>query len=482
MLNWLFKIVFLLMGFVFLVFVFFSCPKVQEQVTRAKEYYAEKVALSRQKTVEYFNANSAQILSDARTALTANDYQRTILLTSKYLISGNGELVAIHNEAKSKLAEIQKAKKTEKLLAEIKTVPDSDYEKNKSLYQQLAALNPDNADYQSKVTTYEQKIAEDQEKKRIAEERYEIVESEDQSHKAMTKSLSSYTYQELVKLPIDKKMGYRVVVSPTIKENQVRPTVEKIIADITSKDNDIDEISLLLYSDKELANEMYDVARATWAPNGKLGNVTPEIAKTNNRNNYKLEIQIAENLEQYLKQRAKSEQKLGFTEDRRRKIFKEILAAEDKAWTEARKRYPLVPTDHLSVGQTISLSRRTPLMPELDPTDPMAAYLRIRKLDPRTTIKVLKVSTKHSNPWYFVEARSPSRYSLGTGWINSIALRRQGQVDFKQQVEKQHKLKNRLIDKHNNELAKKYGLTREQLEQICLEGMMERWPFEWPLE
>lgn len=176
----------------FLAFVFFSGQKGQEQATRRTKENAEKVALSRQKTVEYFNANSAQILSDARTALTANDYQRTILLTSKYLISGNGELVAIHNEAKSKLAEIQKAKKTEKLLAEIKTVPDSDYEKNKSLYQQLAALNPDNADYQSKVTTYEQKIAEDQEKKRITEERLaaeqkRIQEEEYQQKKAKLK-------------------------------------------------------------------------------------------------------------------------------------------------------------------------------------------------------------------------------------------------------------------------------------------------------
>ena len=162
------------------------------EIPSTTKEYAEKVALSRQKTVEYFNANSAQILSDARTALTANDYQRTILLTSKYLISGNGELVAIHNEAKSKLAEIQKAKKTEKLLAEIKTVPDSDYEKNKSLYQQLAALNPDNADYQSKVTTYEQKIAENQEKKRIAEERIaaeqkRIQEEEHQQKEAKLK-------------------------------------------------------------------------------------------------------------------------------------------------------------------------------------------------------------------------------------------------------------------------------------------------------
>lgn len=177
--------------------------------------------------------------------------------------------------------------------------------------------------------------------KQVVPVAYEIVESEDQSRKAITKRLSSYTYQELVKLPIDKRMEYRVVVSPTIKENQVRPTIEKIIADITSKDNDIDEISLFLYSDKELANGVYDVARATWAPGGRLGNITPEIARSNDRTDYKITIQIVRNLEQYLQQRAKSEQKFGFTEAKRRRIFKEIVAVEDKAQAEADRKYPI---------------------------------------------------------------------------------------------------------------------------------------------
>lgn len=238
--------------------------------------------------------------------------------------------------------------------------------------------------------------------KQIAPVAYEIVESEDQSHKAMTKSLSSYTYQELARLPIDKKMCYRVVVSPEIKENQVKPTIDKIIADITSKNNDIDEIGLFLYSDKELANGMYDIARVTWAPNGKLGNVTPEIAKTNNRSNYKLEIQIAENLEQYLKQRAKSEDKFGLTEAKRRQLFKAIVATEDNAQAEADRKYPI------SGRSTWSLSKS----------------------------------------------------------------------EFRSQMDKNINLMQHLEKQYKKELLKKYSLTQEQLKQICIEGMSERWPLE----
>lgn len=170
---------------------------------------------------------------------------------------------------------------------------------------------------------------------------YEIVETKDQSHKALgKKSLSDYTTQEIRNLPIDKKMLYKIIVSPEIKVEQVRPTIQKIISDITANDNDIDEISLLLCSDKELAGSTYDVAMATWAPDGKLGNVTPEIARNNDRTSYETTIKVKENLEEYLLKRGKSENKFGFDEEKRRQIFKEFVAAEDKARIEADKIYP----------------------------------------------------------------------------------------------------------------------------------------------
>lgn len=170
---------------------------------------------------------------------------------------------------------------------------------------------------------------------------YEIVESEDISYKALgNKSLSDYTKQEIINLPTNKKMYYRILVSPEIKEEQVRPTIQKIISDITSNDNDIDEIGLLLYSDKELSGA-YDVAMATWAPIGQLGNVTPEIAQSNDRTSYETTIQIKENLEEYLQKRGESEDKFGFSEEERRGIFKEIVVAENKAQAEADKIYPV---------------------------------------------------------------------------------------------------------------------------------------------
>jgi hypothetical protein len=167
---------------------------------------------------------------------------------------------------------------------------------------------------------------------------YEIANVEDQSRKALgNKSLSQYTTSELGKLPTNKKMLYKIILAEDIKDNQVKPTIEKIIGKLTSDDSDIDEIILWFYSSKDALNNPYDIGTAIWAPNGKLGNINSSIAKSNNRDGYEIEYKIKENLEEYLAQKSKSEVKFGFTEDERKQIFKEIVSAEDKANEYERK-------------------------------------------------------------------------------------------------------------------------------------------------
>lgn len=161
---------------------------------------------------------------------------------------------------------------------------------------------------------------------------YEIAKVEDQSRKAFgKKSLSQYTTSEIEQLPTNKKILYRVILSKNIKENQIKPTVEKIINELTSDDSDIDEIILWFYSSKAVLNNPYDIGTAIWAPNGELGNIDANIAKNNNREKYKIEYIIKENLEKYLEQNSKLEVKFGFTENERKQIFKDIVSAEDKA-------------------------------------------------------------------------------------------------------------------------------------------------------
>ncbi len=169
---------------------------------------------------------------------------------------------------------------------------------------------------------------------------YTIVATEDLSHRALGgNNLSDYSTGELTQLPMDKKMSYKVVVAPTIKTEQVKSTVDAIIQNITGKDKNIDEIILNIYSDNDSISGMYDVANAIWAPQGELGHVNADIASSNDRDAYKTTITIKENLEEYLAQKSKSEDKFGLSEAQRRQFFKDIVAAEARARKEADNRY-----------------------------------------------------------------------------------------------------------------------------------------------
>ena len=76
----------------------------------------------------------------------------------------------------------------------------------------------------------------------------------------------------------------------------------------------------------------------------------------------------------------------------------------------------------LLVGYTYRLSRETPLMPEFEPLDPLAAVARVKPVPVGGTITVREVRVKGGNPWYRVLALSPHAQEIGEGWVNSIAL------------------------------------------------------------
>lgn len=174
---------------------------------------------------------------------------------------------------------------------------------------------------------------------------YEIVEAKDLSIKAIgDKLLSQYEASEIEQLPTNKKMSYKIVVSPTIKKALIEPTVNKIIEDLMLQDGDVDEMALFLYSGKDVLDNSCDVASVIWAPKGELGNVTPEIAKKNDRSLYKTSITANADLEEYLRHKGQLPIiKFGLTEQQRKQFFKEYADAENKARAGADKKYPIDP-------------------------------------------------------------------------------------------------------------------------------------------
>lgn len=79
----------------------------------------------------------------------------------------------------------------------------------------------------------------------------------------------------------------------------------------------------------------------------------------------------------------------------------------------------------LEVGMVYRISKKIPLMPELDPVNPDQALRNIINLPPGTEVTILKTSRKNNTLWYNVETKTKNQAS-STGWINSTALYGQG--------------------------------------------------------
>ena len=145
------------------------------------------------------------------------------------------------------------------------------------------------------------------EKEAAAASTYEVHSREDESHKATTKPISGYTKKELDALPMAKKIVYKVVVPESFSADQTVPTIEKFVADMSTKDKDIDEILVYIYSEESRLSGDYDVAKGIWAPNGKLGTVDADTATGNNRDEYSIKSHVRPNLQENLDRRGKFE-------------------------------------------------------------------------------------------------------------------------------------------------------------------------------
>lgn len=117
---------------------------------------------------------------------------------------------------------------------------------------------------------------------------YVMIDEQDISIKAMMKRFSDYTTEELEILPINIRKKYRVGVPSDITKEELKSTLAQVIKDKSLQNLDIDEIGVFAYGKVEDIKKGYLIGRAEWCPNGEWVNMTPKIAKDNNRNSYKI--------------------------------------------------------------------------------------------------------------------------------------------------------------------------------------------------
>ncbi len=80
------------------------------------------------------------------------------------------------------------------------------------------------------------------------------------------------------------------------------------------------------------------------------------------------------------------------------------------------------PERNLQPGNVLTITQKTPLLPELYPNNPQESMAGIRTIYPGSTILVKQVVIKGRTPWYEVDVSFKGRGVIATGWINSVAL------------------------------------------------------------
>ena len=111
------------------------------------------IQIEREK-VEYFTENKDSIMNEIRSNINNDNFQAARILTEEYLVTEDSDLMEMYDLIIQK----ENEKREGELLAEVLTIPESEYLDNLNIYKELLFINPSNDNYQKKVEYYEQKI------------------------------------------------------------------------------------------------------------------------------------------------------------------------------------------------------------------------------------------------------------------------------------------------------------------------------------
>jgi len=137
----------------------------QEENRRITENKAAEEEAIQVKNAEYFNDNRSEVVGVFTDSLASGNFHFVLREAKQYNLVEDKELKSLVTQATSMRAEKVRAERTLAIVTELKSVPETHYQTNLSLYTQLVDLNPNNSSYASKAEYYAQK-AKDAEERR----------------------------------------------------------------------------------------------------------------------------------------------------------------------------------------------------------------------------------------------------------------------------------------------------------------------------
>ena len=161
---------------------------------QAAKKLAERKANLEKQNLDFFNKNKTAVIAEITNHYKKGDYQKAVTISKKYIKSEDAQLKEIYGKVKSKIDE----KREKEILAQLKKVPASQYEKNKNLYKQLMSLKPDNAIYKKKYEYYSAKIEEKRARERRAAERQKKIKEQFSGWDGSHRNLERYIKENML--------------------------------------------------------------------------------------------------------------------------------------------------------------------------------------------------------------------------------------------------------------------------------------------
>jgi hypothetical protein len=170
---------------------------VRESSIRLQEHVSQVQAEELLERTDYFRVNRDKILSSAEADINAGEYQTAVNKLYIYIAIEDAELSELLSEAEVKLKKLNEIKKKENILNRLKSIPESDYLKNRELYQQLVNMYPDDTKYETKLEYYTKKQAEEAQKQQAAKTRKTSIEAQFSSWNGAHRNLEKVIKQSM---------------------------------------------------------------------------------------------------------------------------------------------------------------------------------------------------------------------------------------------------------------------------------------------
>ncbi|WP_269517919.1 hypothetical protein [Alteromonas sp. BMJM2] len=177
----------------FFITGYFSTEMLREssRERQAERELAQSIAeaKAKQDTIDYFEKHRNSIMNEANTAFDNGEYSAVSNMLFQYVLTGDTEVQELHRMVNVALEKKRIETATESILSKLKKLPATRLEENRDLYEQLVKMHPENTLYSSKFEQYDKRFGEAERLRKANQKRADRIQAQfnawDGSHRAL---------------------------------------------------------------------------------------------------------------------------------------------------------------------------------------------------------------------------------------------------------------------------------------------------------